>query len=615
MTAIFAPSAVPETPFHPPSPGYGELKSELLQSIDVLIESIPACLHSALALRDKLQTECFDVLTVGQFKRGKTSLINALLGENLLPTAAIPLTSVVTILTHGNARRIAVHFLDGSSLDVHCDQLIDYVTESGNPGNEKGVREVVIQAPSALLENGVRILDTPGVGSVFRHNTDTAYARLPRCDAALFVLSADQPVGEAELDFLREVERYAGRIFFLLNKIDCFEPRDLADVEAFSRKVLRDAMGTDVRLYPVSAKQALQGKAARDPELLENSRLPAFTVALEHFLVEEKGKLLLFAVIDGLFRILAQARLEIGLERQSLTASIEELEEKMAHFAVRREAMIRDKRRIDRHLRDELGHLAKTVIEGNIQRHQKEQRARLGRQFDGLVLRHEDLSPEEFDPLLESFIRNEVTEAYSGWREAQEERIAEEFERVGTEFNGSVAEMVNELQRFASDLFRVPFEPVAVGAHWPGGFRIAFRITSEPVGLELLAEHAVRRWPSLIGNRFGNIKNLAMRWARRNIAKRRRCQLHETVEMLAGRIRSDFLQRLDRGRATLSGDLTDRLNRVADGIEQALQQGRRERAKTAEESEQHRLSLERQLAAIDATGERLQAIRVRVAAM
>ncbi len=319
-----------------PSPGpireYVRLREEVLQTLDGMM-SIEATSRASLGeLREKIATDTFNLVVVGQFKRGKTCLINALLGAELLPVSVVPLTSIVTILTYGTSLEVKVFTRDGRATFVEPDRIAEYVTEQGNPQNVKNVREVVLTYPSEYLKDGVRLVDTPGVGSVYQHNTDVAYQYLPKSDAALFLLSVDQPVSRAELDFLKDVQQYSGKIFFLLNKIDYLTGKDLEDCLEFSEKSLRDVMGQEVKIFPVSAKLALDGKIADDPELLARSRLTEFSRTLDRFLMNEKGKVLLLSATNSLLRLLAQARLEVELELRSLTIPLEDLKEKVRYF-------------------------------------------------------------------------------------------------------------------------------------------------------------------------------------------------------------------------------------------------------------------------------------------
>ena len=91
-------------------------------------------------------------MILGAFKRGKSTLINALLGEPILPTAIVPLTSVVTILGYGDHLNIVVLFQNGATENLSQPELMAYITEKGNPRNQKGVREVAITFPFRLFE-------------------------------------------------------------------------------------------------------------------------------------------------------------------------------------------------------------------------------------------------------------------------------------------------------------------------------------------------------------------------------------------------------------------------------------------------------------------------------
>src|SRR5438309_7530961 len=103
-----------------------------------------ALLWRACALVDKLETEQFNLVVLGQFKRGKSTLINALLGADLLPTAVVPLTSIVTIIQHGPQPRALVRFLDGRTLEGDVADLALYITERDNPANTRGVAQVEV---------------------------------------------------------------------------------------------------------------------------------------------------------------------------------------------------------------------------------------------------------------------------------------------------------------------------------------------------------------------------------------------------------------------------------------------------------------------------------------
>ncbi len=116
------------------------------------------------ALRRKFDEHAFHLVVAGEFKRGKSTVINALLGVDLLPTGVVPLTSVVTQLRHEDAPAVHVRFDSGEQRSVPVETLAEYVTERGNPENVKRVNEVVVGFPADWLKGGLRLVDTPGVG-------------------------------------------------------------------------------------------------------------------------------------------------------------------------------------------------------------------------------------------------------------------------------------------------------------------------------------------------------------------------------------------------------------------------------------------------------------------
>ena len=235
-----------------------------------LLREIARCMEEPLALpapysgqltglREKLESQTFSLVVVGEFKRGKSSVINALIGADLLPVGVVPLTAIATILAYGEQTSAQVLFQNGERRSIPPQALREYVTEKGNPRNAKTVAEVRLTYPSGWLKSGVQLVDTPGIGSVYRHNSDVTYGFLPRADAVLFLLSVDQPVGQAEYDFMKKVGEYAGKTFFLLNKADLLGRDELEESVEFSTRVISEALGRPVPVYPVSARLALEG--------------------------------------------------------------------------------------------------------------------------------------------------------------------------------------------------------------------------------------------------------------------------------------------------------------------------------------------------------------------
>jgi GTP-binding protein EngB required for normal cell division len=254
----------------------------------------------------KLAEDRFTLAVLGQFKRGKSSLMNAVIGRDLLPTGVLPLTSAITILRFGPRERLVIRYRDHNfPQDEPIARLPAYVTENGNPGNQKGVRSAVVEVPLPFLRNGVEFVDSPGVGSAIEANTATAYDFLPQCDAVLFVVSVEAPVTKAEIDFLARIRECVRSVFFVVNKIDLVSEGERADLLRFVGETLRRHVGGDtVRLFPVSSRLALAAKQAGDAAAYAASGLKALEETLAEFLSKEKAATFLVAVADKALRLL-----------------------------------------------------------------------------------------------------------------------------------------------------------------------------------------------------------------------------------------------------------------------------------------------------------------------
>ena len=335
-----------------PCNGPGPSPVDPMPDIPVLLEKGISLLHqlspameqqerALSALRQRLAEGRFQLAVLGQFKRGKSTLLNALLGEDILPSSVIPLTAIPTFIRHGEERTVQVHYQDrGREETIACHSpeemnrtLLEFVSEEANPKNRKGIASVEITHPSRILRD-VILIDTPGIGSTHRHNTEMTLNFLPQCDAALFLVSADPPITEVEVDFLRHVREKIACIFFVQNKVDYLTEHERETVLAFIKKVLSEKAGIapEGKIFPVSAKQALLARLTGNSDLLASSGLPAITDHLIDFLAREKSRVLEEAVQKKALDIFHDALLRISLERKSLEMPIADLEERLALF-------------------------------------------------------------------------------------------------------------------------------------------------------------------------------------------------------------------------------------------------------------------------------------------
>ena len=212
-------------------------------------------LARAEELADKLENHKITVSVIGQFKRGKSTLVNAILGDKILPVGIVPVTAVVTTVEYGE-KAASVHFDNGIIKEIGFDEMSSYINEQENQDNRLGVSEVRLYCPSDFLQSGMTFVDTPGVGSVHQKNSDAAYSYVKESDAVIFMLSVDSPVNQIEIDFLENAKEFASKFYFAVNKIDSIDSDDLADYLAYCRKLLCGLMGVeDIVIFPVSAKK------------------------------------------------------------------------------------------------------------------------------------------------------------------------------------------------------------------------------------------------------------------------------------------------------------------------------------------------------------------------
>src|SRR5208283_2291260 len=120
-------------------------------------------------LAERASVGGYYVACLGQFKRGKSSLLNSLLGRLVLPTGVAPVTSVATVVRFGPQPRARVRFVEGWQ-EISPSALAEYVTEARNPSNKKGALAVEVFDPSPLLAEGMCLVDTPGISSVVVEN-------------------------------------------------------------------------------------------------------------------------------------------------------------------------------------------------------------------------------------------------------------------------------------------------------------------------------------------------------------------------------------------------------------------------------------------------------------
>ncbi|MGH9344836.1 MAG: dynamin family protein, partial [Terriglobia bacterium] len=280
--------------------------------------------EEARELAARISEGRFYVACIGQFKRGKSTLINALIGEPILPVGFIPVTTLPTVIRFGKQPRARIQAQDGAWREIAVPDLKQYVSEEHNPENEKQVRGVEVFLPSPMLAAGMCLVDTPGLGSVFTGNTAATQAFIPHIDAGLIVVGADPPLAREELTLVTDVAQHVRDLIVVLNKADRTTDAEKAAAVDFTLKLLEKHLQRSVGpVFEVSAAERLENHGPeRDwGKLIE---------ALEQ-LVKNSGRQLIRAACErGLNRLSEQLLAIIGTERDALQRPIEESERRIA---------------------------------------------------------------------------------------------------------------------------------------------------------------------------------------------------------------------------------------------------------------------------------------------
>ena len=293
-------------------------------------------------LRRRLEEERCYLAVLGQFKRGKSTLVNALLGEAVLPTAIVPLTSIPTFLNGGDQPAARVQFENGKPEERFIGPdaaamaafLGRFVTESANPRNRLGVRQVEVKYPAAVLRQGLALIDTPGIGSTFRHNTEATINFLPRCDAALFVVSADPPITEVEVEFLKLARRKLARLFFVLNKVDYLDADERRAAVSFLEQVLCEQVGfpSAPPIFCASARQGLAARRSQDEAAWQRSGMAGIEQQIVDFLLTEKMAALSRSLLRQAGDLFADVQQRLELTLRSLQLPLAELDRRISLF-------------------------------------------------------------------------------------------------------------------------------------------------------------------------------------------------------------------------------------------------------------------------------------------
>lgn len=510
--------------------------------------------EEARGLAERVSEGRFYVACVGQFKRGKSTLLNALIGYEVVPTGFVPVTAVPTVIRFGEQLHARVRMRDGSWRDIDLPDLKQYVTEELNPENSKGVEGAEVFVPSPLLSSGMCFVDTPGLGSVWTGNTATTQAFIPHIDAALVVIGADPPIAGEELTLVEAVGKQVQDLILVINKADRTTDPERAAAAKFTREILEMRLHRRMgEVFEVSAAKRMENRGSlRDWKKLQAS--------LQHLVEDSSRNLVRAACERGLQRLSEQLLAIINENRDALLRPVEESERRIELMKQTTVEAERSMRELDFLFMAEQHRISDLFGD----RH-KQFYASTGKEAEAEFDRQLSSIPRGFGPSYRKRVMHLAQEISSSkimpWLKPEQEEGERQYRAVALRF---VKMGNNFLKKLAdaglSELTRMPhaLDP-------DKGFRIRSRFTFEKF-ITTAEPPSPLRW---LADAF--LPVVGARWMITNEARE---FLRHLLETNSSRVQNDVLNRIQESRDRLEVEIRKLLHEISRIAEQALDRAR-----------------------------------------
>jgi len=524
-------------------------------------------------LRGRLAGQRLRVLVAGEAKRGKSTLVNALLGRAVLPMGVTPLTALATTVRYGTDEGATAVFRDGHAERFPLSALADLVTERGNPGNRRALASVTVVVDAPVLARGAELVDTPGTGSVHAHNTAAAEAALETMDAAVFVLTADPPVSASERDLMARVAGLSVTTFVVLNKADYLAGyhggRDratgggeFAEALEFTVRVAAEAAGRAARVYPASARAALSGGS--DPGFT------AFAADFGDYLDQGRAADLQVSVGAHARRMAESLRDEATLARHAAQMRAGSAAERVTAFAARLAAVSVRRRDATDLARAESARLL-AELNAAAERAVRDSAASVGRELETLLTGElAAAAAADIQAAGRASLAGLAAETADQWRQQRAELIEQALAGLDERLTGDLRAELDAVRESAAELLGLTLTVPGPGQRLAPDLRFCYLTAEQPGQTELLAGAIRTRLPGAAGRR------------------RARAYLHREAATLVpqqiGRARADLQYRLAEATRQLVRAIEARYAASTFRLESALRTAAVARESTAGEA-------------------------------
>jgi GTP-binding protein EngB required for normal cell division len=361
----------------------------------------------------KLESERFHLVVLGEFNHGKSTFVNALLGQDVLPVGITPTTASINHVVYSPTTTARAVLLGGESRPLEPSQLKEWVTVAGGRADE--VAYVELGYPSDLLKNNVVLVDTPGVNDLNEQRAEVTYGYVPRADAVVFLLDAGQALKDSEREFLRSrvLESARDRLIFVLGKMDMLSADERVAVLDYVKKGLAQ-ITSDPVVFPLSARDWAKSK---DP----TSGMPELIQYFSRFLARDRAQVILDNAAADAARTASYLENNLGVRMRAYDLDIGELEQRIGAV---REQLDASKRKLDElHVRIEAdANSIKNQVELDLESFAKQFVQALPAQIDSV-------DADDVKTYLPAFIEDKFKE----WAEVEGAKLAAMLEHLAEE--------------------------------------------------------------------------------------------------------------------------------------------------------------------------------------
>lgn len=437
------------------------VNGEIADRIEAMVDVIETDLaHSDVArsevakitnkLRDaaeKRRADRFNIVVIGEFKRGKSTLLNAMLGMDVLPSKAPPCTALITVIVYGDEPGARVIFKDGTpdeqlSIEEFREKYELKVADAAVASAEaedrfSHISHAEIRYPIELCRNGVELVDCPGLGE-HRSRTQRVRQYLHRADAVIFVLDAMQLLTDEERHFLEVVlkQMRLRNLFFVVNKWNlvadgCLRPQDVLKNYTELNDRINGHLSSfcyidgcdrrEDRIFRVNAFGALKAKVTGNVELLADSKVPEVESSLQRFLMDDRVQARNNALASQLDGIRTEISRCVATQSRLSDNSVDEIEAKRAKVEPKLQRMRAIREHANNVIRD-----ASTVLVGRLQNSLADYLGRLEQQLPDDLVDSEHFDLSQFEKL--STVWDAFVDKAKFW--SKEKRLQKKCEEV-----------------------------------------------------------------------------------------------------------------------------------------------------------------------------------------